>query len=100
MRYHYATPALAGLWGPAFRAFSPEEARLYPIAWLKGKGSFVPSSSKSPEKRERLAAALRENLKKRKIQARGRGENSPSGADSGAPQASEGAADSPESKVS
>jgi hypothetical protein len=49
----------------------PEERRLYPIVWLKGKGCCVAKSPKSPEAKERLAAALRENLKRRKAQARG-----------------------------
>jgi len=37
---------------------------------LKGKGFCVAHSPKSPAQRERLAAALRENLKRRKAQAR------------------------------
>jgi hypothetical protein len=66
LRYHYATPASVG----GDRPVSPEERLLYPIVYVKGKGSCVAVSPKSPEARERLAAALRENLKRRKARAR------------------------------
>ncbi len=66
LRYHYATPASEGRQRPA----RPKERLLYPIVCVKGKGSWVPVSPKSPEQRERLAAALRENLKRRKVRTR------------------------------
>lgn len=66
LRYHYATPASVG----ARLSANPEERLLYPIACVKGKGSCVAVSPKSSEARERLAAALRENLKRRKARAR------------------------------
>lgn len=40
------------------------------MAGQQGKGSVVAKSLKSPGRQERLAAALRENLKRRKAQAR------------------------------
>ena len=53
------------------------------MAGSKGKGP-VPRSPKSPEQRERLAAALRENLLRRKARARAlAGQEAPQGSESG-----------------
>ena len=80
MRYHYATPATEG---PP-KTGKPEERLLYPIVGIKGKGVWVPASPKSPEQRQRLAAALRENLLRRKARARAlAGHEAPQGSETG-----------------
>jgi hypothetical protein len=58
LRYHYATPASGGQMGRGGR---------YSQAGPKGKGPMKP---RSETRREKLAAALRENLKRRKARAR------------------------------
>ena len=58
LRYHYATPASGGQTGRGGR---------YSQAATKGKGPMKP---RSEAKRERLAKALRENLKRRKARTR------------------------------
>jgi len=42
-------------------------------------GRPVPGAKKAPGREQRLARALRDNLKKRKLQARGRGQGPGSG---------------------
>jgi hypothetical protein len=59
------------------RPFGLEWRRLYPIVCVKGKGSCVADSPNSPEARERLAAALRENLKRRKAKTRDQAARTP-----------------------
>ncbi len=48
------------------------------------------SPSRKSDREERLAAALRENLRRRKTQVRGRGENQPSDAGSTEPKSDQG----------
>jgi len=47
---------------------------VYPAKTMTGPAKTAESSRKTGEKAERLAAALRENLKRRKAQARAKGE--------------------------
>jgi hypothetical protein len=71
LRYHYATPASCGLLARAGR---------YSQAGTKGK---EPMGPRSQAKRDKLAAALRENLKRRKAYARAL-QNKPKGEDAAA----------------
>jgi hypothetical protein len=60
------------------------------------EGSKIGESHKAAQearRRQRLAAALRENLKRRKVQAKGRDEGRAEGRDAAAPHDSAGIAD-------
>ena len=64
MRYHYATAASQWALSPADRCYNPR------CALAKGRRIAFMPAHKSDQRTARLAAALKENLKRRKRQAR------------------------------